>query len=147
MLIITTGRRTAGSGKKPSEETLVLRELIIDILKRKSRSSMARLRMEVGKNFELKDEQLKRNIISLVRSGDVVYERENCRYGIYSLPKPSAKKVDIFAKQPGNAKGVKLPSAEGMPHIKRVPANKLPKLSGPIYAPMDWIVHQLQGAS
>lgn len=142
----TMGRRTQGSGKKPSAESLALRELIIDILNRKSRSSMYRLRMEVSKLVELKDEQLKWNMVSLVRSGDVIFERHNCRYGTYSLAEVVLDSVAVVAKPCGITKGVKLSPAEGMPHIKRIAADQLPKLSGPIYSPMVWIVHQLQGA-
>ena len=138
------GQRVPGSGKKPSSESLLLRELIMDTLLCKTRISLFEIRKEVEKKMMIKGSRLKQNVLSLVNSGDVVFDRFNTRYGVYSV----ADKNKVVYRSPSpNIKfiGNQLPGKDGMPYIRHIPADQLPKFSGPIYEPMDWMVHQLQG--
>lgn len=142
MTIVTFGRRSPGSGKKPSAYSLQLREVITDVLLRRSMIPMYQIRKEVEKKMVIKGETLKQNMHSLVNSGDVIFEKKNCRYGVYSAPSKYKNVFPVYEEQKPASK--KEPLKEGMPHIRRVAASKLPKLSGPIYSPIDWVVHQLQ---
>lgn len=136
----TRGNRVPGSGKKPSLESLKLRELVIDILQKESPLSLYQLRQEVTRWIGPQGTSLKLAMMSLANSGDVIYERRNLRYGEYYA-------ADFMRKNKSLAmsiEGKMLTPIDEAPYIRHVAAHQLPKLSGPIYLPMEWMVQQLQ---
>lgn len=135
------GQRVPGSGKKASVESLKLRDLVVDILQSKSPLSLNQLRKEVENLVGMQGAALKQATLALVNFGDITYECRNSRYGVYY--------ATDCVKRNGNTEvlvnGKKLLLVDETPYVRHVAAHQLPKLSGPIYQPMDWVVHQLQG--
>lgn len=135
------GQRVPGSGKKASDESLKLRDLVVDILQSKSPLSLNQLRKEVEKQIDPKGALLKQATLALVNFGDITYERRNSRYGVYyatdSVKRNENSEVVVNGK--------KLLLIDETPYVRHVEAHQLPKLAGPIYQPMDWCLHQLQG--
>lgn len=140
MPLAKQGQRVPGSGKKASDESLKLRDLVVDILQSKSPLSLNQLRKEVENLVGTQGAALKQATLALVNFGDITYECRNSRYGVYYA-------TDCINRN-GNSEvlvnGKKLLLVDETPYVRHIEAHQLPKLSGPIYQPMDWVLHQLQ---
>jgi hypothetical protein len=135
------GHRIPGSGKQPSAAALQLRELALDILRHEHSMSLYQLRQEVEKRNGPVGAPLKFAMLSLVNSGDVIYERRNLRYGEYYAADYMRKNKSLAE----SIEGKTMTPIDEIPYVRRVAADQLPKLAGPILAPMDWCLHYLLG--
>jgi hypothetical protein len=123
---MTLGYRVPGSGNAPSAASLHLRKTILTLLAKHPGMNCRSIRKELSKTMKLEKCIVKNTLYMLVASGKLYSEKINSRSSNYYVRK------------------VVTPPSINKQRIKVVPSNQLPKLPGPVYQPMDWMMHQLQ---
>lgn len=117
--------RVPGSGSKPSAASMRLRNKILALLAKQPGMCCRSIRKELSKTMQLEKCIVKNTLYMLVASGKLYSESINSRSSNYFVRK------------------VVVPAPITKQRIKIVPSTELPKLSGPVYQPMDWMMHQL----
>jgi len=79
--------------------------------------------------MEFEKQTIKNAMYVLLQAGEVYCEKTSIHTSYYFVN-------EVYANNPIETQRVKV-----------VPADQLPKLDGPIYRPMDWILHQLLGVA
>lgn len=104
-----------------------LRNIILELLTESPGMSCRAIRKKLSETLEFEKQTIKNAMYVLLQAGKVYCEKTSIHTSYYFVN-------EVYSNNPIETRQIKI-----------VPANQLPKLNGPIYRPMDWCLHQLQG--
>jgi hypothetical protein len=112
------------SGRKPSEAAALMRSIILDLIEEQPGITGREITLHAEKLMPLDRNLVKNAMKALLANQEIAHKHINSKLCKYTIAKPGYDQ-----------------------RILHITADKLPRLTGPIYSPMAWFLNQLQAVT